>query len=121
MRHIVNQIMLEKTQIAVFAVMHVKYFSQYFTTATSNLILKLPGSGKNALHLCNSNSDHANRDSYFEFCRVSSARVREVSKGLQNSGSFSVYNLNVRIVKSIKEVILAPLTSAKPNFFFQVY
>lgn len=85
-------------------------FNKYFSTIASNLISELPSSCKNAILLCNSNSNLINNNLYFKFTEVSSERVREVIANLKNSNSFDIYGLNVKIIKSVKSVILSPLT-----------
>lgn len=49
-------------------------------------------------------------DTYFHFAEVSGAKVRETIEKLKNGDSFDIFDLNVKIIKSIKEVILESLT-----------
>src|SRR5699024_5352559 len=84
-------------------------FNNFFTNVTSNLVNRNDNIGCDNDPLCYmSNIRHVNV--HFNFQEVSEAKVREVVDSFKNNNSTDVYGINMHVIKSIKNVILTPLT-----------
>lgn len=87
--------------------------NSFFTNIPHELIKKLPKSKKSALEYaekyCNSISNKLD-DIHFEFTLVSQVEVRDVIKGLKNKNSKDYYGFNTKIIKSMVNLIIGPLT-----------
>lgn len=82
-------------------------FNNFFTNIAEDIIRKLPTSDKHFSDFINSIDPLIG----FKFREVSYNEVRDIINGLRNSRSKDPYDINVHIIKSLKDIIVYPLTN----------
>ena len=87
-------------------------FNDYFTNVAPCLINDLPTACENPIQLMSDNSKFMSlcSNNAFEFTEVSMVQVRDVINDLKNSNCKDVDNLNVNLIKTIRDLIISPLT-----------
>lgn len=81
-------------------------FNEFFTSVANELIENLPKTNHNPLDYLNS---HTNIPE-FRFREVTYVEVRDIVNSLRNSQSKDIYGLNITLIKTIKDLIIIPLT-----------
>ena len=82
-------------------------FNNYFLNIAQNLLKHIPISHNDPLkYLGNTNTTDAN----FSFSEVTYNEVRDIVHNFKNKNGRDIYGLNAKIVKSVKNLILIPLT-----------
>lgn len=84
-------------------------FNNHFGTVADNTINSLPPSNRNFEHYLNQ-TDLKGLDSTFNFVEVSYMTILDIINNLNNTNSKDAYNLNLKLLNSIKYIILIPLT-----------
>ena len=89
-------------------------FNDYFTNVAPCLINDLPTDCENPIQLMSDNFKFMSlcSNNAFEFTEVSMVQVRDVINDLKNSNCKYVLvdNLNVNLIKTIRDLIISPLT-----------
>lgn len=83
------------------------HFNDFFSNITDHIVCKVPNSDTDPLTFLN---NVIKPNSAFSFREVSFNNVRDVLNQLSNKRSRDIYGLNVRLLRSVKNEILAPLT-----------
>lgn len=78
----------------------------FFTSIADDIVCSIPPSSTDPLSLMS----FQNMNEYFKFKRVSVVEVRDAINSLKPSGSKDIYSIDVRLLKSVKETIIIPLT-----------
>lgn len=88
-------------------------FNDYFTKIADDLVSVLPNSANNTLvgPILNSKSAKNSSGLKFTISEVSCAHVLDIINKLKKTHSNDPYNINIKILNSIKYVILTPLTN----------
>lgn len=81
-------------------------FNDYFLNIAQELVQGVPDSDADPLEYLKT----INAFAPFTFSEVTFNEVREIIDGLKNKTSRDIYGLNVKIIKSVKNLILVPLT-----------
>lgn len=84
-------------------------FSDYFTGIAESVISKVPHVGKDPLDYLVA-MGIGRRGVQFAFEETSYNTVRDIISNLRNTPSKDAYDLNVRVVKTVKHLIVIPLT-----------
>lgn len=84
-------------------------FNNYFATTPHNLIGTLPPA-QNSCDIYLDNSVVRNLDGEFDFSQVSFINILDIINNLKKISSKDPYDMNIRILNSIKYIILVPLT-----------
>lgn len=84
-------------------------FNIYFGSVAENIINTLPSPNKHfTQYLKNTNVDSLNNE--FNFSEVSYLQILDIINNLKRTNSKDPYNINLKILNSIKYIILIPLT-----------
>ena len=99
--------------------------NNYFTNIASDLIKNIPNVGREPLEYFNAFEIPSPPMYRFQFCEVSYNEIRDIVNSLKNKNSRDKYGMNVKLIKSILNVILIPLTNLinlciKKNIFPKV-
>ena len=82
-------------------------FNEYFASIASNLVSEIPVSDANPVD----NLNHIQRPpTSFDFAEVTFNEIRDIINNLKNKTSRDIFGINVNLIKSVKNVIIAPLT-----------
>ena len=81
-------------------------FNNYFLSIAHQLVQGIPESGTDPLD----NLRNVSVPNSFSFSEVSFNEVRDIINKLKNKDSRDIYGLNVKIIKSVKNLILVPIT-----------
>ena len=88
-------------------------FNSYFSNMASRIIQNIPPSNTDPVILMCKNVKCLNfikLNTHFYFSEVSCVTVRDTINSLKNKKSRDIYGMNVEIIKSVKDVIVVPLT-----------
>lgn len=89
--------------------LHANDFNNFFTSIAENIIQSLPVTQSDPLDYLKSFMSGRSPGS-FCFKEVSFTDVRDIISSMKNSSSKDCYHLNARIIKTIKHIIVVPLT-----------
>lgn len=81
-------------------------FGHYFSQIAQNLIKDIPNLNINPIDLVNP-KEHSNR---FSFADITFNMTRDIIDNLKNKNSRDVFGMNVELIKTIKNLIISPLT-----------
>lgn len=84
-------------------------FNTFFCSIAENIKTKLPNSKLDPIYIMSS-TNNVNCQNYFTFHTVSEVQVRNAIDDLKNSKSADIYGFSVPLIKSVKDILISPLT-----------
>ena len=82
--------------------------NDFFVNIPVALINKLPPASRDPLNFCL--NVYVNNVDYFHFAEVSTCHVRDIINNMKSSRARDVYGMSADLIKSVKEILINPLT-----------